>query len=100
MLLQGPVAQRITRLTTDQKIGGSNPLGIEIVSEYLIFFPILMCFHNNKYEDLFYRYCAMEITLGLLLLTKYQNNFQVGYIVENAAYAPKGFQYFICQWKV
>ena len=26
---QGPVAQRITRLTTDQKIGGSNPLGID-----------------------------------------------------------------------
>ena len=27
---QGPVAQRITRLTTDQKIAGSNPAWIEI----------------------------------------------------------------------
>ncbi len=26
----GPVAQRITRLTTDQKIAGSNPAWIEI----------------------------------------------------------------------
>ena len=25
----GPMAQRITRLTTDQKIAGSNPAGIE-----------------------------------------------------------------------
>ena len=91
------MAQRITRLTTDQKIGGSNPLGIEIFSEYHFF---LMCFLHNKYEDLFYSYCAMELTLGLLLLTNNQNNFQVGYIVKNAAYAPKGFQYFIRQWKV
>ena len=28
----GPMAQRITRLTTDQKIAGSNPAGIEIFS--------------------------------------------------------------------
>ena len=29
------MAQRITRLTTDQKIGGSNPLGIEIFFNFL-----------------------------------------------------------------
>ena len=28
----GPMAQRITRLTTDQKIAGSNPAGIEILN--------------------------------------------------------------------
>ena len=32
MCLTGPVAQWITRLTTDQKIAGSNPAGIETFS--------------------------------------------------------------------
>ena len=31
------MAQRITRLTTDQKIGGSNPLGIDTVLFYILF---------------------------------------------------------------
>lgn len=30
-LITGPVAQRITRLTTDQKIPGSNPGRVEII---------------------------------------------------------------------
>ena len=29
-VIQGPVAQRITRLTTDQKIAGSNPAWVEV----------------------------------------------------------------------
>ena len=34
----GPVAQWITRLTTDQKIAGSNPAGID---------PILLSIHDK-----------------------------------------------------
>ena len=32
MVPKGPVAQRITRLTTDQKIAGSNPAWVNSVS--------------------------------------------------------------------
>ena len=32
VVLQGPVAQRITRLTTDQKIAGSNPAWVALFS--------------------------------------------------------------------
>ena len=40
-LRRGLVAQRITRLTTDQKIAGSNPAEIDI-----IFFNFACCFGN------------------------------------------------------
>jgi hypothetical protein len=36
--MNGPVAQRITRLTTDQKIAGSNPAWI---NKYFIFLGLL-----------------------------------------------------------
>ena len=38
----GPVAQRITRLTTDQKIAGSNPAWIE---KYFLVFVGKFTFH-------------------------------------------------------
>ena len=42
-LYKGPVAQRITRLTTDQKIVGSNPTGIDklfYTSQIVILFEL------------------------------------------------------------
>ena len=38
MLRHGLVAQRITRLTTDQKIAGSNPAEIETIFRNFIYF--------------------------------------------------------------
>ena len=33
----GPVAQRITRLTTDQKIAGSNPAWVKLLFRHFLF---------------------------------------------------------------
>ncbi len=42
-LSKGPVAQRITRLTTDQKIAGSNPAWIDDFPFFLLFFLLSLC---------------------------------------------------------
>ena len=42
-IVAGPVAQWITRLTTDQKIPGSNPGKLECFFTSVTFFGFLLC---------------------------------------------------------
>ena len=43
----GLVAQRITRLTTDQKIAGSNPAEIE-QTHFVLLYKYIPCHTNNN----------------------------------------------------
>ena len=43
-LILGPVAQRITRLTTNQEIAGSNPAWIENYFSFIYYYYLLLLF--------------------------------------------------------
>lgn len=54
------MAQRITRLTTDQKIAGSNPAGIDLF--HYFFFFINYVLPNFKTGELNLRFCKQVMT--------------------------------------
>ena len=52
VIRSGPVAQRITRLTTDQKIAGSNPAAIERnIFDFQVLIPFLFAEDNANENE-------------------------------------------------